>query len=365
MSKAVGMKERIKRVLNFRKPSRIIAAAAMALVAVLSVGFVVNQAESVRRTFPMQGINLSDLQTDYNVDDFIRENPSTPGLGKEEAKTIINDNYSGAIWTAVGIEWWENADGSPQREALDAIGESCYLYISDSGAYIAVGKKYGTVYEYDSNAQEFINPLQKPQATSLQKVQPTPSIRVAIEDRILDADAVEELVYEDTHYKYSLTSIRSDSITLTFEDGKQLLLKDALSQEKISIEDLILNGLHVIIEPKDNPMGGSFNYYPFGEWSLNDYNLFPSNRFMYMAAEPGSGFSAYFAFDELIELIEMHGYKEQADRIREAYSVWSYRYVIVGIEYVKDSHLEALGMKADIGWEANHVHAPVRFSFTS
>jgi len=39
-----GMKERIKNVLNFRKPSRVIITLAVALVAVLSVGFAVNRA---------------------------------------------------------------------------------------------------------------------------------------------------------------------------------------------------------------------------------------------------------------------------------------------------------------------------------
>jgi hypothetical protein len=38
-----GMKERVKRVLNFKKPSRVITVAAIALVAVLSVGFAVNR----------------------------------------------------------------------------------------------------------------------------------------------------------------------------------------------------------------------------------------------------------------------------------------------------------------------------------
>jgi len=198
---------------------------------------------------------------------------------------------------------------------------------------------------------------------------PAPSIRVTIDDRHIhytEDTADEELIYEDTHYKYSLTSTRSDRIMLTFEDdGQQLLLNDALSQNKISIEDLILNGLQVIIEPQDNPMGGSFNYYPLGGWSLSGYRLFPSNRFMYMTIEPDGGLVAYFAFDELIELIEMCGYKEQANRIQRAYSVWSYRYVIEGIEYVKDSHLEIMGLEASIGWEVSSVRAPVSFGFTS
>ena len=41
-----GVKERIKNVLNFKKPSRVIIVAAVALVVVLSVGFAVNKANS-------------------------------------------------------------------------------------------------------------------------------------------------------------------------------------------------------------------------------------------------------------------------------------------------------------------------------
>jgi len=189
---------------------------------------------------------------------------------------------------------------------------------------------------------------------------PTPSVWVAIEDSLIGEIPGEEFICEDAHYRYSLTSTRSERIMLTFEDGQQFLLKDALSQKRINIEDLILNGLQVIIEPKVNPMGGSFNYYPYGKWSLNEHILFPSNRFMYTV-----GMTAYFAFDELIEFIEMCGYKEQADRVREAYSVWSYRYVIEGIEYVEDIHLETLGIKAHIGWFISSNRAPVVFSLSN
>jgi hypothetical protein len=314
-----------------------------------------------------------------NVDEFISANPSNPALTEEEARIVVSSNYSGPVWTTVDTEWWEYADEFPHhsvdpekqalREALDAIGETCHLYMSDSGTYIAVERRYGTVYEYDSGARKFINPLDKPQATTPQTVQPTPGIRVTIEyNKIIYEGEAQELIYEDTHYKYSLPSnFRSGNTILTFEDGQRILLKDALPQRKISIEDLILNDLPVIVEPQDNPMGGDFNYYPLGEWSLNEYSLFPSNRFMYIVIDPDSdfGLTAYFAFDELIELIEMCGYKEQADKIREAYSVWSYRYIIEGIEYVKDSHLETLGIKAGIAWYVNRASAPVKFSFTS
>ena len=74
------------------------------------------------------------------------------------------------------------------------------------------------------------------------------SIRVTIEDPqdhgVLFPSAM-ELIYEDEFYRYYLNSVRSGSIMLTFEDGERISLRDALSQDKISIEDLILNGLSV------------------------------------------------------------------------------------------------------------------------
>ena len=77
-----------------------------------------------------------------------------------------------------------------------------------------------------------------------------PRVRVTIEEWDgISADALEP-IYEDEYVKYSLSSIRSANIMLTFEDGTRLSLKDAISQDKIGIEDLILNGLHVYKEEK-------------------------------------------------------------------------------------------------------------------
>ena len=60
-----------------------------------------------------------------------------------------------------------------------------------------------------------------------------------------------ELIYEDESNSYYLTSIRSSLIMLTFEDGQRVSLVDAIAQEKIGIEDLILNGLEVYVQAKD------------------------------------------------------------------------------------------------------------------
>ena len=77
-----------------------------------------------------------------------------------------------------------------------------------------------------------------------------PSVRVTIEEWTGISAPALELIYEDESHRYYLSSMRSALIMLTFEDGERISLRDALSQEKISVEDLILNGLNVIIMPQ-------------------------------------------------------------------------------------------------------------------
>ena len=76
---------------------------------------------------------------------------------------------------------------------------------------------------------------------------PMPSRLVSIEEWDgISADAL-ELIYQDGDTGYYLSSIRSGNITLTFEDGERISLSEALSRSKVSIDELISNGLSVII----------------------------------------------------------------------------------------------------------------------
>jgi hypothetical protein len=77
-----------------------------------------------------------------------------------------------------------------------------------------------------------------------------PGIRITIEDPGI-GDAAIELIYEDEYYSYYLTSIRSNNIMITFTDGLVISLREALDSKKITITDLILNGLNVVIQPKN------------------------------------------------------------------------------------------------------------------
>jgi len=55
-----------------------------------------------------------------------------------------------------------------------------------------------------------------------------------------------ELIFDDGQHRYYLSTVRSNSIILTFADGQRISLKDALDQQKVTIDALIANGLDVI-----------------------------------------------------------------------------------------------------------------------
>ena len=90
-----GMKERIKRVLNFKKPSRIIVITAVALAAALSFGFAMNRANN----FPAE---LKDLSPNDIVCFTVTVQP--PG----ESKSVSNPVYVSDLTTILrSIETYE------------------------------------------------------------------------------------------------------------------------------------------------------------------------------------------------------------------------------------------------------------------
>ena len=58
-----------------------------------------------------------------------------------------------------------------------------------------------------------------------------------------------ELLYYDDFNRYYLSSVRSANIMLEFEDGTRMSLWDALDTQKVTINDLLFNGLDVIQKP--------------------------------------------------------------------------------------------------------------------
>jgi len=58
-----------------------------------------------------------------------------------------------------------------------------------------------------------------------------------------------ELLYYDEFTRYYLSSMRSLSIMLEFEDGTRMSLREALDTQKVTMADLMFNGLEVIQKP--------------------------------------------------------------------------------------------------------------------
>lgn len=75
-----GMKERIKNVLNFKKPSRVIIVAAVALVAILSVGFAINRVTAVTGDYDFYNFSVNGfmLGADTNEMDTSALTPTEP-----------------------------------------------------------------------------------------------------------------------------------------------------------------------------------------------------------------------------------------------------------------------------------------------
>lgn len=95
-----GMKQRVKNVLHFKKHSRVIIIAAAVLAAALVVGFAVNGAAEDKR-FPMQGLNVSDLQTDALLHHIAQV------LGAKREQIIVpEDNFQ--LQVSGNFDWMES-----------------------------------------------------------------------------------------------------------------------------------------------------------------------------------------------------------------------------------------------------------------
>ncbi|MCL2287304.1 MAG: stalk domain-containing protein [Firmicutes bacterium] len=68
----------------------------------------------------------------------------------------------------------------------------------------------------------------------------------------LTPTALELLYVDEFGNRYYLSSIRSSNIMLTFEDGTRISLREAIDLQKVTIDELIANGLNLIIEGVDH-----------------------------------------------------------------------------------------------------------------
>jgi beta-lactamase regulating signal transducer with metallopeptidase domain len=111
-----GVKERIKNVLNFKKPSRVIIVVSVALVAVLSVGFAVNRATDG---------SILDLIVPMSMNNVDKE-PHFAGT--------VTEVYDNTILVSVN-------EGEDARKSSNLISVSLNVKLKDSMTDFAVGDK--------------------------------------------------------------------------------------------------------------------------------------------------------------------------------------------------------------------------------
>ena len=89
-----GVRERIKNILNFKKPSRFIVTLAVASVVFLIIGF--SMSKAIDRNLSMQGANLSDLQTDDIIDYVVQATGANDGnilVNRSNFPINVSDNF--------------------------------------------------------------------------------------------------------------------------------------------------------------------------------------------------------------------------------------------------------------------------------
>lgn len=124
-----SVKGRIKNVLNFKKPSRVIIVTSVALVAVLSVGFAVNRATD---------LSISDSIIPMSMNTVVKE-PHFSGT--------VTEVYDNAILVSVN-------EGEDARRSSDLISVSLNVKSKDSSTHFTNGDKV-TVYYNGEIAESY------------------------------------------------------------------------------------------------------------------------------------------------------------------------------------------------------------------
>ena len=109
----------------------------------------------------------------------------------------------------------------------------------------AVLESVGYTLHWDGNTRTItISPQRQPQSFTIEDYDG------------ITATALELIYVDEFGNRYYLSTIRSGNIMLTFEDGTRISLREALDRQKVTIHELIANGLDPIIEGMDHMSGG-------------------------------------------------------------------------------------------------------------
>ena len=171
-----------------------------------------------------------------------------------------------------------------------------------------------------------------------------------------------ELLFDDDYFRsecrYYIDADPAQTYVI-LEHDERMRATDALDEARISIEDLVANGLYVSMTPKDNPLGGEFTVlHHLHTFTLNGEAFYPSKSFMYVAGS--DGLAVYFDIDELAQFFELYGYSDKAEALRRDIDPFD-TVIIARGRYATDEALAKSGIESDVGWAVSS-HTPVLFT---
>ena len=209
--------------------------------------------------FPVNNIKtyLNTLNIDYI---------SITDDNKSEIKiTVLNDYQHISEYSYVG-KWPEDKMHElflfPNTRALkiyDKNGSVQSYYLLKSGRLVDSDKirSYSTIYSFERLKVAAL--LEKYGGYVDKSNFNIGSDNFTIKDYMGKADDALQLIAEDENNEYYLSSIRSDKVTVIFDNGEELSLEFALENNIISIYDVINKGdISIITEPKGNLISSVF-----------------------------------------------------------------------------------------------------------
>ncbi len=133
---------------------------------------------------------------------------------------------------------------------------------------------------------------------------PVTPFTIAEPDVMADA---EETIYEDALYMYELPAWTSRTTVLTWADGTQLSLREALGTEKASIAEALDSGIHVYMYPKAGSLNAVFSVCGKSNRFIvqkgeDEIAVYPPHDFMCQSGE-----LYYFQIEALSELLDSLG----------------------------------------------------------
>ncbi|MCL1838520.1 MAG: hypothetical protein FWG47_04285 [Propionibacteriaceae bacterium] len=168
------------------------------------------------------------------------------------------------------------------------------------------------------------------------------------------------LIWEDDFdaIRYYLNVDSAEEIVVVIGGKERLPLKQALAERRVTIEELVANGIGAIIaEPISNRLGGGFAVLAHQHtFELNDEAFYPSKTFMYV---PGEGMADYYDVNELTEILTWYGYSAKAEQLRQVLDSTNLTAIARG-EYVRGATLAKAGINVEVGWQYSS-HTPVWF----